>query len=90
MAAFLVHLEREVLRFERELLSGAWRPGRYVEIAVRDFVFDSYANRHTGRWRVRRTGGSDGVACCREWPGIRRNGISSQKKIKDSRSDGIH
>ena len=36
MAAFLAHLEREVLRLERELLSGAWRLGRYVEIAVRD------------------------------------------------------
>ena len=36
MAAFLAHLEREVLRLERELLSGAWRLGRYVEITVRD------------------------------------------------------
>ena len=36
VAAFLVHLETEVLRLERELLSGTWRPGRYVEIAVRD------------------------------------------------------
>ena len=36
VATFLARLEREVLRLERELLSGAWRPGRYVEIAVRD------------------------------------------------------
>ena len=36
VAAFLVHLEREVLRLERELLSGTGRPGRTVEIAVRD------------------------------------------------------
>ena len=36
VAAFLARLEREVLRLERELLSGVWRPGRYVEIAVRD------------------------------------------------------
>ena len=36
VAAFLAHLEPEVLRLERELLSGAWRPGRYVEIAIRD------------------------------------------------------
>ena len=36
VAAFLAHLEREVLRLERELLAGTWRPGRYVEIAVRD------------------------------------------------------
>ena len=36
VAAFLARLEREVLRLERELLAGAWRPGRYVEIAVRD------------------------------------------------------
>ncbi len=35
-AAFLACLEREVLRLERELLAGAWRPGRYVEIAIRD------------------------------------------------------
>ena len=35
-AAFLANLEREVLRLERELLAGAWRPGRYVEIAIRD------------------------------------------------------
>ena len=36
VAAFLANLETEVLRLERELLSGAWRPGRYVEIAIRD------------------------------------------------------
>lgn len=36
VAAFLANLEREVLRLERELLAGKWRPGRYVEIAIRD------------------------------------------------------
>jgi len=36
VAAFLARMEREVLRLERELLAGTWRPGRYVEIAVRD------------------------------------------------------
>ena len=36
VAAFLAHLEPEVLRLERELLAGTWRPGRYVEIAIRD------------------------------------------------------
>ena len=36
VADFLALPEREVLRLERELLSGAWRPGRYVEIAIRD------------------------------------------------------
>lgn len=35
-AAFLACLEREVLGLERELLAGDWRPGRYVEIAIRD------------------------------------------------------
>ena len=35
-AAFLAGLERKLLRLERELLAGTWRPGRYVEIAVRD------------------------------------------------------
>ena len=35
-AAFLANLENEVLRLERELLAGSWKPGRYVEIAVRD------------------------------------------------------
>ena len=36
VAAFLVNLETEVLRLEHELCSGTWRPGRYVEIAIRD------------------------------------------------------
>ena len=36
VAAFLARLESEVLRLERELLAGSWRPGRYVEIAIRD------------------------------------------------------
>ena len=36
VAAFLARLEREVLRLERELLAGTWRPGCYVEIAIRD------------------------------------------------------
>ena len=36
VAAFLANLEGEVLRLERELLAGAWRPGRYVEISIRD------------------------------------------------------
>lgn len=36
VAAFLARLEPEVLRLERELLAGAWRPGRYVEVAVCD------------------------------------------------------
>ena len=36
VAAFLANLETEVLRLERELLSCTWRPGRYVEIAIRD------------------------------------------------------
>jgi len=36
VAAFLACLEPEVLRLERELLAGVWRPGGYVEIAVRD------------------------------------------------------
>ncbi len=35
-AAFAANLERQLLRLERELLDGTWRPGRYVEIAVRD------------------------------------------------------
>ena len=35
-AAFLANLEREVLRLERELLSGTWRPGRYVVIEVQE------------------------------------------------------
>jgi RNA-directed DNA polymerase len=33
-AAFMAGLETEVLRLERELLTGTWRPGRYVEIEV--------------------------------------------------------
>ena len=36
VAAFLARLERELLRLERDLLAGTWRPGRYVEIDVRD------------------------------------------------------
>ena len=36
VAAFLAILERGVLRLERELLASAWRPGRYVEISIRD------------------------------------------------------
>ena len=35
-AAFLADLEKQVLRLGRELRSGAWRPGRYVEIEVRE------------------------------------------------------
>ena len=35
-AAFLANQEHEVLRLERQLLSGAWRPGGYVEIEVRE------------------------------------------------------
>ena len=35
-AAFLANLEREVLRLERELLAGTWRPGRNVVINVLD------------------------------------------------------
>ena len=35
-AAFLANLETEVLRLERELRAGSWRPGRYVEIEVTD------------------------------------------------------
>ncbi len=34
--AFFANLERELLRLEHELQGGAWRPGRYVEIKVRD------------------------------------------------------
>lgn len=33
-AAFQFGLERELLRLERELLSGAWRPGAYIEIQL--------------------------------------------------------
>ena len=35
-AAFLARLESEVLRLEKELGSGTWRPGRYVVIDVFD------------------------------------------------------
>jgi RNA-directed DNA polymerase len=35
-SAFFAHLERELLRLERELRNGTYRPGRYVEIKVRD------------------------------------------------------
>ena len=36
VAAFLANLEREVLRLERELQSGAYRPGRYTKIEIFD------------------------------------------------------
>ncbi|MGD9786199.1 MAG: reverse transcriptase domain-containing protein [Hyphomicrobiaceae bacterium] len=35
-ASFFANLERELLRLERELREGTYRPGRYVEIMVRD------------------------------------------------------
>jgi RNA-directed DNA polymerase len=35
-AAFMANLERELLRLERELLSGTYRTGRYLELVVRD------------------------------------------------------
>ena len=35
-AAFAANLEPNLLRLERQLLDGSWRPGRYVEIAVCD------------------------------------------------------
>ena len=35
-AAFAAGLETQLLRLERELLDQTWRPGRYVEIAIRD------------------------------------------------------
>jgi retron-type reverse transcriptase len=35
-ASFFTNLERELLRLERELRDGVYRPGRYVEIMVRD------------------------------------------------------
>ncbi len=35
-AAFFANLERELLRLERELQDGTYRPGRYVEILVLD------------------------------------------------------
>ncbi len=36
VAGFLANLERNVLRLERELLDGTWRPGSYTVIEVRD------------------------------------------------------
>ena len=33
-AGFLANLEPEILRLERELLGGTWRPGRYVVIDI--------------------------------------------------------
>lgn len=33
-AAFMANLEREILRLERELNGGSYRPGRYVEIEI--------------------------------------------------------
>ncbi|MBU0500730.1 MAG: RNA-dependent DNA polymerase [Gammaproteobacteria bacterium] len=35
-AAFMANQERELLRLERQLTDGTWRPGRYVEIPIRD------------------------------------------------------
>ena len=35
-ASFFANLERELLCLERELRDGSYRPGRYVEILVRD------------------------------------------------------
>ncbi len=35
-AAFTANLEGEILRLERELDAGTWRPGRYVEIEIRE------------------------------------------------------
>ena len=35
-AGFFAGLERNVLRLERELKDGTWRPGRYLEIEVFD------------------------------------------------------
>ncbi len=35
-AAFAAGLETQLLRLERELQDQTWRPGRYVEIAIRD------------------------------------------------------
>ena len=35
-AAFLANLEKEVLRLERELRSGRYRPGRYPTLEIRD------------------------------------------------------
>ena len=36
VASFMANLETELLRLERELHSGVYRPGRYVEIKIRD------------------------------------------------------
>ena len=36
VAAFLANLEKEVLRLERELKTGQYRPGRYTEIEIFD------------------------------------------------------
>jgi len=35
-AGFAANLERELLKLESQLLSRTWRPGRYVEIQIRD------------------------------------------------------
>jgi len=35
-AGFLANLEPEILRLERELLGGTWRPGRYVVIDIHE------------------------------------------------------
>ena len=35
-AAFLANLETELLRLERELRDGSWRPGGYKTIEIRD------------------------------------------------------
>jgi retron-type reverse transcriptase len=35
-AAFVAGLERNLLRLERELKTGSWRPGHYVEIQIND------------------------------------------------------
>jgi len=35
-ATFMVNLERELLNLEQQLQEGIWRPGRFVEIPIRD------------------------------------------------------
>ncbi|MEO0810938.1 MAG: hypothetical protein AAFW82_09970 [Pseudomonadota bacterium] len=35
-AAFMANFEREILALERQLRDGTYRPGKYVEILVRD------------------------------------------------------
>ena len=35
-AAFMANLERELLRLERELIEGSYRPGRYTVIEVEE------------------------------------------------------